>query len=231
VVAGFFSGCVAAADSCALASSNQTAVELAQTVDDLLESLKVNPLPLTIEGYAHNALLSPYEGTSTLIDYTTVKQLIFSELYFPETWPLLSEGLQFLLDGNATGFFEVMAILTGGGGDEGDALAGIEFGEQALRTDNVTTLDPLISAVTASSKWGGLDFGLENVIQSVRWKQTAKEIYSGDWQVQTKNPILIIGNTYDPATPLISARNTSASFEGSVVLQHNGYGVSPSPHT
>ncbi|KIW72681.1 hypothetical protein PV04_00859 [Phialophora macrospora] len=224
VVAGFFSSCAATPDLCALASSNQTAAELAQTVDDLLESIKENPLPITIEGYADNAILSPYEGTSTLVDYSTVKGLIFSNLYFPQTWPLLSDSLQFLLTGNVTGFFEVMAILEGGGGDSGDAFQGIAFGEQALRTNNLTSLDPLISAVNASSKWGGVDIGLENAIQAVRWKQTAKEIYSGDWQVQTKNPILIIGNTYDPVTPLINAWNTSASFEGSVVLQHNGYG-------
>ncbi|ETI28736.1 hypothetical protein G647_01187 [Cladophialophora carrionii CBS 160.54] len=224
-VAGFFSGCVTS-ELCALAGLNQTAEQLAQTVDDLLESLKTNPLPVTIKGHANNELLAPYEGTSMLIDYSTVKQVMFSQLYSPDAWPLLAEGLQFLLTGNLTGFFEVFTILTGGGegGESDQALQGIEFGEQALRTDNLTTLDPLISAVTASSKWGGLDFGLVNAIQSVRWKQTAKEIYSGDWHVQTKHPILIIGNSYDPATPLISAQNTSASFEGSVVLQHNGYG-------
>jgi len=35
---------------------------------------------------------------------------------------------------------------------------------------------------------------------------------------------LLVGNSYDPVTPLVSAMNTSAGFEGSVVLHHNGYG-------
>ena len=37
---------------------------------------------------------------------------------------------------------------------------------------------------------------------------------------------MFVGGPFDPVTPLISAYNMSTGFEGSVVLQHNGYGVS-----
>lgn len=53
-----------------------------------------------------------------------------------------------------------------------------------------------------------------------------KEQYTGDYKAKTKNPILIIGSLYDLRTPLVSAKNASAGFEGSVVLQHNGLGLS-----
>jgi len=36
--------------------------------------------------------------------------------------------------------------------------------------------------------------------------------------------MLFVGNSFDPATPLVSAVNASAGFEGSVVLVQNGYG-------
>ena len=56
---------------------------------------------------------------------------------------------------------------------------------------------------------------------------SAKERYTGGFSdIKTKNPLLFVGNTYDPLTPFVSAQNASAAFEGSVVLQHDGYGVS-----
>lgn len=57
------------------------------------------------------------------------------------------------------------------------------------------------------------------------WKMAAKERYTGGFSnIKTKHPLLFVGNTYDPLTPLASARNASAAFDGSVVLQHDGYG-------
>ena len=57
------------------------------------------------------------------------------------------------------------------------------------------------------------------------WQMQAKEVYAGGFQgLKTKNPLLFLGSPFDPLTPLPSARNTSAAFKGSAVLQHNGYG-------
>lgn len=58
-----------------------------------------------------------------------------------------------------------------------------------------------------------------------RWKMRAKERYTGAFEnIQTANPLLFVGNTFDPLTPLISAKNASAAFPGSRVLQSNSYG-------
>ena len=59
-----------------------------------------------------------------------------------------------------------------------------------------------------------------------QWQFVGKDRYEGDFRVKTKKPILFIGNTYDPVTPLASAKAMSEKFEGSVVLERGGYGVS-----
>lgn len=59
-----------------------------------------------------------------------------------------------------------------------------------------------------------------------QWKIEPKERYTGDFNVKTKHPVLFIGNTNDGLTPLVSAKNVSSTFEGSVVLTVDGYGVS-----
>ena len=57
------------------------------------------------------------------------------------------------------------------------------------------------------------------------WVQAKERYTAGFDNIRTKNPFLFVGSPFDPLTPLASARNVSAGFEGSVVLQHNGYGV------
>lgn len=78
----------------------------------------------------------------------------------------------------------------------------------------------------ANSKWFA-HFGLgTSGYLCAQWPFEAAERYEGSFLgVETKNPILFVGNTYDPVTPLASAHNVSAGFVGSVVLQHDRYGV------
>ncbi|KAM0274890.1 hypothetical protein ACHAQH_007779 [Verticillium albo-atrum] len=48
--------------------------------------------------------------------------------------------------------------------------------------------------------------------------------FEGSFKGKTKHPILFVANMADNTTPLISARNNSAGFPGSVVLVQNSYG-------
>jgi hypothetical protein len=50
------------------------------------------------------------------------------------------------------------------------------------------------------------------------WGFTATEQYKGDFNVKTDNPILFMSSIYDPVTPMGSAYNASAVFEGNVVV-------------
>ncbi|KAJ3331174.1 hypothetical protein HDU76_003871 [Blyttiomyces sp. JEL0837] len=57
------------------------------------------------------------------------------------------------------------------------------------------------------------------------WPTTAVERYGGPWNRKLSNKVLVIGNTYDPVTPLQSAKNVVKYMEGnSVLLTHDGYG-------
>jgi hypothetical protein len=61
-----------------------------------------------------------------------------------------------------------------------------------------------------------------------QWKIQAKERYEGDFRAKTRNPVLLIGSPYDGRTPISGAFAANKTLEGSVVLQHNGLGVSRS---
>lgn len=54
-----------------------------------------------------------------------------------------------------------------------------------------------------------------------RWNVRAKEIFSGPFATQTGFPMLIIGNTADPVTPLRGAKKAANYFNGSALLTVN----------
>ncbi|KAL6240311.1 hypothetical protein RBB50_012778 [Rhinocladiella similis] len=208
-----FSGCIAAPTVCPLAGLYSSAKQMQSAVDDFLAMLKYNPAP-----YISNQGLQ-------IATYSKVKTAIVLALYTPSNWPQLAQGFIEMLSGNFTGFFDIASSWYAGPDDgDDDISAAITCGEQAFRADSVQGLKPLLDAITASSKFGGLDFGTDNAFACSGWKQKAKEVYSGNFRVKPRSPVLFVGNTYDPVTPLASALNTSAGFEGSVVLQHKGYG-------
>ena len=185
-----------------------------------------------IQNLKYDPIVAGTNLPTDLIDYSIVKGTLFSTLYNPVEWPGAAAALHALLANNVTAFFEAIASTptdptvfpTLGA----EVLYGITCSETALKTDNLTALLPLIDEFYATSYISGGSL-TSLVLTCPQWLFRAREVYGGDFQVKTKNPLPIIGNTYDPMTPLVSVRNASAGFEGSVLLQHNGYRVNFSP--
>ncbi|KAJ3543360.1 hypothetical protein NM208_g3616 [Fusarium decemcellulare] len=76
--------------------------------------------------------------------------------------------------------------------------------------------------------------GIESMQLSTRcahWKFDAKEHYRGSFDLDTsENPFLILGNTYDPVTPLSSAQRLASNWDGSVLVQLDGFGHGTASH-
>lgn len=48
--------------------------------------------------------------------------------------------------------------------------------------------------------------------------------FTGPWRTQTSNPLLVVGNTHDPATPILGARAVNRMFIDSRLVTFNGWG-------
>ncbi|KAL8789720.1 MAG: hypothetical protein Q9213_000970 [Squamulea squamosa] len=213
---GFFTGCVANPKMCALAQEATDADDLEGKVYALIDSIKYNPFVMGSD------------IVSGIIDYTMLKTAIFYAMYNPITWPILATGIHGVLTKNATEAAVLMEFNAPPGPtvfpSKGyEASQGIRASDVTLRTDNLTSLLPLFDEFYATSRISG-DALSSPTLSYAQWPFRAKGGYTGNFQVKTKNPILFIGSDVDPVTPLASARNASAGFDGSVVLQHEGYG-------
>ncbi|KAE8370309.1 TAP-like protein-domain-containing protein [Aspergillus caelatus] len=211
VLTGFCEECVATPDKCPLAR-DRTAAEIEEAIYELIDHVKFNPL------------LVPVAGTPTLLEYTTLKTQIFSVLYSPTGWDDFSAFLDNLMTGKLEEAGEYLTKITSGPPSlDAEAQFGIKCSD-SYRTDNrEEDVLSLIKQRHELSRIGGdvSDFVLTRCAE---WKIKPKERYTGNFQATTKNPLLIIGNTADPVTPLAAARNISAGFANSVVLEHGGYG-------
>lgn len=207
----FLKACMSNPDVCALAKHASSAAELGGKIDRMLEDLKIHP----------------FSAGRSIINYNLIRSYLLNDLYYPRFYPRLATALEAVLVRNITA---VVAQFAPSVPSESPTLAeilpGIRCSDKFLRTDD---LDPIETELKdkiykTSPKFG--DNPSFPMTACARWGFHAKERYDGDFQVKTRYPVLLIGNTWDPITPLKSAYNLSATLEGSVVLQHNGHGVS-----
>ncbi|GAB1319446.1 hypothetical protein MFIFM68171_09656 [Madurella fahalii] len=195
---------------CALASVNSTAAELEDTLMRLAETFKA----------------SPVAAGNSVINYRLVKELIFVVIKYP--WDIANAAVHInnLLTGtNLTAAAEyyndqMTAVATG----DDDAVWAIKCSDTFPRSEGLAGIMPDVERMLETSKlFGSLIASITT--QCATWPFEAKERYDGRFEgIKTPTPVLFIGNTYDPVTPVASAKNMSAGFEGSVVVEQRGFG-------
>ena len=86
---------------------------------------------------------------------------------------------------------------------------------------------PIARAGDIGRAWSGLDEPCAS------WPATAADRYAGPWDRPTANPILVIGNTFDPVTPYKGAVAMATELARARLLTVDGYGhtvlLNPSP--
>ncbi|KAJ6789721.1 hypothetical protein PWT90_00585 [Aphanocladium album] len=212
-----FKHCAATPSKCALAREGVTAAELEQSVWDLLERLKYYPVT----------------AGDNIIDRRLVSVFLVASLYNYKSWPTLARVLDMLIHGPVDVAFLIKALALDDAQIPGEtldaemaaeqALAGIHCGDRAARAGSLDALMPTLRTLANVSRvLDGIPGGIN--IPCAQWTFQPKERYGGDFQVESRRPVLIVGNTWDGLTPLRSAHNVSSGFKGSVVLEVNGYG-------
>jgi pimeloyl-ACP methyl ester carboxylesterase len=213
VLTGFARTCAAAGpQGCALAGRG----DVRRRIDVLLARLRRSPVP------APNA---PVPG---LLDYPTAQTLIFSALYNTPLWPLLATGLAAAEQGDGSVLLGLVAAGTGTAPTDYDNTRDAQAG--ILCTDSPAPRDP--------ARWPAFVRQLERIsptaagavgwlvgLPCATWPAQAVSRYTGPWNARTSHPVLLIGVTHDPITPLASARKLAGLMGPSaVLLTHDGYG-------
>ena len=216
--AAFVDECVANAEACALmAATNAT------TSAELFEIINAFIAPL-----AENVTSS----VQAFILYQGVVAVPYQLLYYPAQWPILAQILADTLLGVVPEESEEdpsapapPSVYNRGA----NSIDGIRCSDATFQVSGPEEYLPTLAAqLEHTDGWSVLYSALW---PCAAWKMPDKQQYRGNFQVKTRHPILYVNGEFDVVTPITSAYNASAAFEGSVVLAHEGYGhgIFPSP--
>ena len=159
---------------------------------------------------------------------------MFQNFYNPATWPRLTSALNKLFEGEVgSDVLQLLALsiptnataLINNEITSRAPLLGIKCSDSFPRAATLNELQPAVDRIHKSARLLG-DTQDPTRFVCARWKFNAKQRYEGDFNVKTKNPMLILSNRVDAVAPLAGAKNLSATFQGSRLLEIDGYGVS-----
>ncbi|KAI1373405.1 alpha/beta-hydrolase [Hypoxylon crocopeplum] len=212
---GFFEECIKAGENCTLSSLAASKDSLKAKLFSFTEKLKESPLSV----YVNNTIY----GT---LDYETIMyRAIFPALYKPASWYELTDRLAKMFEGNATEAF-LSYGLEGPWNIAGDSTDFITYndgysGASYWPQDRESALDILIPFMN-QSLFGPAEYG--GYYKKQQWRVPRTHTYVPHNGVKTAHPLLILSTTYDPVCPLLSARSANAAFEGSQIIEVQGYG-------
>jgi pimeloyl-ACP methyl ester carboxylesterase len=193
---------------CALARNGPVAARVAR----LLERLQRASIP------------APAAKPRGPLSYGDVLVVLFATLTNPAAWPTLARDLDQGDNGDgsalATQARAVLAAIRSAAGDTANAIT---------CTDSPALEGPrawprVIARLTRDSRIGGPVVGWGNWAPCAAWRARSAERYTGPWNRATENPILVVGTTFDPATPYANARRVAQLLGNAFLLTHDGYG-------
>ena len=165
-------------------------------------------------------------GSRQLTHGLGLQGVIWPGLYYPIAWSLLDQGLALADQGDGSALLGFSDLLyerrpDGSYSNATDAFNAIYCLDHPVPTD-VSAYDALAAKFAAASPLFGSSYQYSN-LQCAFWpvKPVGK---IGPLTVQGVPPILLVGGTHDPATPIEWAKSMNQQIQGSVLLTRDGYG-------
>ena len=234
---GFLGECVAAGpEHCALAKPKGglkvSLEELEDRMASLITSLVIRPTP----GYYQ------VSGPS-LVTYSALVSAIYSGLYRARSWPALAQMLYELEDNNSTlavAFLEThnWAYDPTVPSPPSPKPQSDELGALVICADSYDAPQPPGGLAWWSDLWANMTsqswiagnarfYDVFPCRHFVRNFGAPAEVYRGDLNKTLRNPVLLVAETYDPATPLRNGRRLLAEMgRNARLVAHHGYGHS-----
>ncbi|EIN12405.1 alpha/beta-hydrolase [Punctularia strigosozonata HHB-11173 SS5] len=221
----FYAAC-ANSTSCALHEPTPKAVK--SRVDALFAELRKNPIPVSLNDTEYG-----------LIDYTLARQVVFDWLRKPYqktplSAPSLASALAALERGDGAAMWAAHApestikcdcardsLPTRLPGANRETTLAIACGDGKPVEHDLEELRAFYEEMAHDSNFAEL---WSAHLDCAGWKIQSKEQFHGPFAGNTSYPILLIGNTADPVTPLWNAHKMAKGFPDAAVLTQNSAG-------
>lgn len=213
----FFDSCVAAGPArCAFHAPNASAI--ATNLAALTTRIRAQPV----------AAVTP--AAHGIVDFDALRNALLAALFAPyDSFPPLAQALADLAAGNASAMYTLNApppFACGAPRSSANPLESymtIACGDAAPVADDLASLRAFYEAATSVSSFADLLASTRVVCSG--WKIHREGRFQGPIGARnTSFPLLIVGNTVDPVTPLAGAVKAVQAFPGSVLLTLDAIG-------
>ncbi|KAF1365712.1 alpha/beta-hydrolase [Lizonia empirigonia] len=218
-VLSFAKACHAAGkDKCAFYSP--TADEVAKRMRSVLKNLRNDPVPVA------DPTVSP---VPTLVTYEDLVLTLMAGVYFPlQGFPPLAQIFADLEQRNGSSLALTVQAQPPTGVDYG-ALIGCMDNAKLPGVYNISTMalwEQHIEDLNNQTQWVGDAWATVALLcrKMVIVPPASQRFLAAPGANETNFPILFIGNTVDPITPIVGARKMSRLFPGSVLLTQDSIG-------
>ncbi|KAK5627657.1 hypothetical protein RRF57_003372 [Xylaria bambusicola] len=234
---GFLGECInAGPEYCALARSLDGNKVTLEGLDIRMNNLKASLVQRPMVSYLES--IGP-----SLITYSSLVNTIYGALYNAEMWPTLAQALFELESGNSSLITELLekaewVYNPASPPSRFPYTPGLDLGALVICSDAYDAPMPAeglgwwnsLWANMTSQSWIGGNSRFFDVFPcrhfTTYWPEPA-EVYRGDLNHTLKHPVLLIAETYDPATPLRNGRRLLAEMGSNArLIAHHGYGHS-----
>jgi pimeloyl-ACP methyl ester carboxylesterase len=234
---GFLGECLnAGPEHCALARAKGGKPVALQDLEDRMAALISSLILRPSVGYTKSS------GPS-LITYSALVSAIYGSMYNAKSWPALAQMLYELEDGNST---LAVAFLERSAWEYDPTLpsppspkpSSDELGALVICSDSYDAPQPPGGLAWWESLWANMTtrawisgnsrfFNVLPCRHFMSYWPAPAEVYRGDLNHTLRNPVLLIAETYDPATPLRNGRRLLAEMgRNARLIVHHGYGHS-----
>ncbi|KAH8151117.1 uncharacterized protein LAJ45_04819 [Morchella importuna] len=224
VVSSFYNYCSLAGPLRCSFHTGTTADDVSTRLSTLMARLRRQPLPV------------PDAPTGAeVVTYSDVKTMFFTALYKPLTsFPKIAKILVDIEAGDGKSFIEYQkkqfSCNCGGGGPERppgpdfDAIWAIACSDGEQVEDSLDEMYEYLHMLQEQSPTSGGSWAVVRM-GCAGWKIRPQGlVYNGPISGNTSWPLLFLGNSADPVTPVRNAHKMAKGFEGSVVLEQNSEG-------
>ncbi|KAF8175595.1 TAP-like protein-domain-containing protein, partial [Mycena galopus ATCC 62051] len=218
----FFDGCnEAGPENCPFYAP--TSSEISAKLDALTSSIKEQPIPV----------ITP--DSHAIIDFTFLRNAILGSLFAPYDPAVgfvpLAQALEALANGNATVLYDLIPVPTFECQtspppfhlNNFESYTAIACGDPVSINDTVAQLEEYYLNAAKVSQFS--DLVSSSRVLCAGYKIHRPGRFTGPVGAKnTSSPLLLVGNTLDPATARAGAVKTSEAFPGSVVLTQDSVG-------
>ncbi|KAF8816536.1 hypothetical protein BYT27DRAFT_7077196 [Phlegmacium glaucopus] len=215
----FYTGCAdAGPDKCLFWAPSPD--DIRQNLTNLYKSVQSQPVPVKSD------------RSYGVVDYNMLHYLVFRSLYTPfASFQRLARGLAELAAGDGTAVLEWTDPPPFECSQDSSKFLeknSIEASTAIMCNDGVDIPGDLQYAqkhfemMSKKSEFGKIWSAI--VTNCAGWPKFPKDHFQGPFVANTSYPMLVIGNTADPVTPLWAAKKMSRGFNNSVVLTQNSAG-------